>query len=91
MRIIGEIPHEKYKITVLGMNNKVTIQLEDRQVTQSFTFRDGSGVDNMASAQKFLNQTFLTKIDARFKAMKEDYIDRLEELNADKVDNFRII
>ena len=58
MRIIGEIPHPTYKITVLSMNEKITIQIEDRLVSQSFTFRDGSGIKDLSSADKLLTPEF---------------------------------
>jgi len=91
MRIIGEIPHAQYKITILHMNQKTTIQIEDRLVTQSFVFRDGSGVHDLASAQALLTPSFMEKIDNRFRSMNQDYIKALEELNSDDLDSFDII
>ncbi|MDF1696369.1 MAG: hypothetical protein P1U56_11075 [Saprospiraceae bacterium] len=91
MRIIGEINHAKYKITVLKMNEKVTLQIEDRLVSQSFAFRDGSGVKDLATAQQLLTPDFLSKVDARFAEMNKDYMDALEELNQDEFEDFEII
>lgn len=91
MRTIGEIPHAKYKITVLEMNNKITIQIEDSQVNQSFTFRDGSGVSNLKTATEYIDQAFMQKVEHRFQDMKKDYIKRLEDMSNDMVDDFQII
>ena len=91
MRIIGEIKHPVYKITVLKMNEKITIQIEDRLVTQSFVFRDGSGIRDLASAEKLLTPQFMAKINERFKEMNADYIEALEAINAEEFDDFDII
>ena len=91
MRIIGEISHPKYKITVLKMNEKVTLQIEDRLVSQSYVFRDGSGVSDLSSAEKILNDAFLKSIDERFQQMNKDYMRALESQAQDEFDNFEII
>ena len=91
MRIIGEVEHPKYKISVLSMNQKITIQIEDRLVSQSFVFRDGSGVDNLDSVKAYLTEEFLSGVDKRFAEMNQDYISRLEEMNKEEFDDFEII
>lgn len=91
MRVIGEIKHPKYKITVLKMNEKVTVQIEDRLVSQSFVFRDGSGVRDLSSAEQLLTAEFMDNITARFSQMNQDYISALEKLNVEELDDFEII
>ncbi len=91
MRIIGEIPHAVYKITVLKMNEKITIQIEDRLVSQSFVFRDGSGIRDLATAEQLLTFDFMQKVSIRFKSMNQDYITALEKINEEQLDDFDII
>jgi hypothetical protein len=91
MRIIGEIPHAVYKITVLKMNEKITIQIEDRLVSQSFVFRDGSGIRDLATADQLLTFEFMQKVSTRFKSMNQDYITALEKINEEQLDDFDII
>ncbi|MEM9548208.1 MAG: hypothetical protein AAGA77_19660 [Bacteroidota bacterium] len=91
MRIIGEISHPKYKITLLKMNAKVTIQIENRLVSQSYVFRDGSGISDQNSAEKFLTQEFMESVDQRFEQMNKDYISTLEQINKNELDDFEII
>lgn len=91
MRIIGEIPHASYKITVLKMNERVTIQIEDRLVSQSFVFRDGSGVKDLATAEELLTFDFMKKVADRFHDMNIDYVSSLEQLNDNQLDDFEII
>lgn len=91
MRIIGEIPHPQYKITILKMNDKVTIQIEDRLVSQSFVFRDGTGIRDLSSATELLSDVFLERVDKRFADMRADYLAAIEKLNNDVLDDFDII
>lgn len=91
MRIIGEIPYPAYKITVMKMNEKVTIQIEDRLVSQSYVFRDGSGVKDLATATQILNTEFMDKVKNRFVDMNADYMEALEQLHGDEVEDFEII
>ena len=91
MRIIGEIPHAVYKITVLKMNEKVTIQIEDRLVSQSFIFRDGSGIKDLSTAEQLLTFDFMQKVSARFNSMSKDYMEALEKVNEARFDDFDII
>ena len=91
MRIIGEIPHAIYKISVLKMNERITIQIEDRLVSQSFVFRDGSGVKDLGTAEELLTFDFMQKVTERFKSMNEDYMSALHQLNDNHLDDFEII
>ncbi|MEE9439474.1 MAG: hypothetical protein V3V14_10775 [Saprospiraceae bacterium] len=91
MRIIGEIPHPNYKISVLKAGERVTIQIENRLLAQSFIFRDGSGVGNVSDVQKILSDAFLSRVENRFEAMHNDYIDALNNINNSNYDDFEII
>ena len=91
MRIIGEIPHAVYKITVLKMNEKVTIQIEDRLVSQYFVFRDGSGIKDLSTAEQLLTFDFMQKVSTRFNSMNKDYMEALEKIAENHLDDFDII
>lgn len=91
MRIIGEIDHPKYKITILKMNEKITVQIEDRLVSQSYSFRDGSGVSDLASVSQLLTLQFMDKVQSRFEQMHQDYIGALEAMATEEIDDFEII
>jgi len=79
MRTIGHIEHPTHKITVLEHNNKITLQIESGLLSQSYTFRDGSPVQNFEAIQKFCSEDFLAKIDQRFGDMNQDYFDHLTQ------------
>ena len=91
MRIIGEVSHPKYKISVLKMNEKITVQIEERLVSQSYTFRDGSGIKDLESVEKLLNPEFMKNVEDRFHQMNVDYLNALEKMNEDEFEDFDII
>jgi len=81
MRILGDIPHPRYKITILEMSSKITIQIEDGMLSQSYRFRDGAAVTNVASAIEFCDEIFLHKIDSVFTQMQGNMIQASERIS----------
>jgi len=91
MRIIGEVPHPSYKITVFEMNKKLSVKIEDRVMEQTFKFREGAGVANMADVQSLLTDDFLTGVATTFKSMYDNYVSGLESMEQDEDLMFEII
>lgn len=92
MRILGEVPHSKYKITILEMSSKVSIQIEDGLLTQTFRFRDASGMSGAHDATLFCNDAFMEKVAHTFQLMAENQSSRLQEFNTtDQMDFPEII
>ena len=69
MRIIGEIPHTNYKITVFHMNNKYSIQFEDGENTQLYKVPDLPYLKNFNDIQQMVDGAFLNQIDKIFMDM----------------------
>lgn len=78
MRIIGEIPHPKYKITILQHNRRTSVQIEHGLVQQTYKYRDGSGIESTEDVQRILTKDFLEKVDAAFAVLYENYYESLE-------------
>ncbi|MCB0705659.1 MAG: hypothetical protein KDC34_10135 [Saprospiraceae bacterium] len=72
MRIIGEIPHLRLKITVFQMNEKLSIKLEDGLLEQIYKFRKGEGIELLEDAKRFCTPTFLQSVESIFRAMNEN-------------------
>lgn len=72
MRIVEEIPHPQFKITVFSWNNKYIIKIEIGQFEQVYKINDMdvSGLDDI---HKMLNQDFLEKVMHRFMDMRTDF------------------
>lgn len=81
MRIIGDIDHPRYKITVFSMNERVSVKIEDQLYEQTFIFRDGSGVTNVNDVKNLLNDQFLNAVDQAFQTMKTAYIHAISDLH----------
>jgi hypothetical protein len=69
MRIIGEINHPVYKISVFKSGEKTIIQIENGHFTQQYKFNDGEIVQDIASAQSYFTSDFLENIDSIFNFM----------------------
>ena len=83
MRIIGEIPHPTYKITVFSMNDKLSIQVEDSLLTQTYRFRDGTGVGSLEDVRLFMNNQFMESVDEAFIKMRKGYIEQLRDIDSE--------
>lgn len=66
MRIVGEIPHSTYKITVFQMNNKFTVQFEDGEQSQLYKVPDVAYLKNFNDIQQMVDGAFLNEIDKIF-------------------------
>ena len=53
MRIIGNIEHPFYKISVFKSGEKTIIQIEDGQFEQLYKFNDGEAVSDLTSLLSF--------------------------------------
>ncbi|MEK6476132.1 hypothetical protein WJR50_01315 [Catalinimonas sp. 4WD22] len=79
MRVIGEVPHEKCKITIFAWNNKYLIKLERGVIEQTFKVpeMDVTGDDDI---KKMLEGKFMEKAVARFEEMEASLFEALESL-----------
>ncbi|NNF33140.1 MAG: hypothetical protein HKN68_03480 [Saprospiraceae bacterium] len=82
MRIIGEIEHPVYKITVFSMNNRLSVKIEDKLIEQVFKFRDGSGIDGVEDIKSFLNDDFMKSVDESFRQLSRARITSLMHTQA---------
>lgn len=68
MRIIGNIPHRDFRITVFHMNDKYIVKLEAGPMEQVFKFDQGK-YPGFEAIQKLIDEEFLKKAHARFNEM----------------------
>ena len=78
MRVIGEIPHTKYKITLFHWNNKYILKFEIGLCEQTYKFSemDILSVDQVKGTVS--NEVFMKKVDDLFDQMHANlsaYID----------------
>lgn len=73
MRIIAELPHPEFKISILNMNDKFIVKVEQGILEQSYKIPEMDLTDGVNSVFELLDEEFLTKIAARFTEMRKDY------------------
>jgi len=81
MRIIGDIPHEIYKITLFEWNGKYIIKIESGPYEQSFKIdqMDYSADDLPA----LMDTVFMKGVTRRFHEMHQSLMEATERLESD--------
>jgi len=77
MRIVKDIPHPRFKITVYSWNNKYIIKIEDAHLEQVYKI-DEHQVEGLADIQRMVSTPFLLKVMKRFSEMSEDFSEALK-------------
>ena len=86
MRILGEINDLPFKLTVLTMNNRISVKCEDGEHELTFKFRDGSMVQSYDDVVKYLTasqhirsiQSLFTQMKAIRKEFTQTFIEKQE-------------
>ena len=71
MRIAGEIQHSTYKITILHMNNRYSVQFEDGEQTQIYKIPDMEHLNDVNGIKKLIDPIFLQDVQNVFEQMKK--------------------
>ena len=81
MRIIAELPHPDFKISILFMNNKYIVKTEQGSLEQTFKIADIDLLDGVNSVFEILDEEFLKTVSTRFAEMRKDWIDTFKRYN----------
>ena len=81
MRIIAELPHPEFKISILNMNQKFIVKAEQGTLEQSYKIPEMDLIDGVNSVFELLDEEFLNRIAARFTEMRKDYKDAYYRYN----------
>ena len=81
MRIIAELPHPEFKISILNMNQKYIVKIEQGTLEQSYKMAEVDLIDGVNSIFELLDEEFLKKISLRFAEMRKDYSDAYYRYN----------
>jgi hypothetical protein len=73
MRIIAELPHPEFKISILNMNQKFIVKIEQGMLEQSYKIPEMDLTDGVNSIFELLDEAFLTSVAARFAEMRKDF------------------
>lgn len=72
MRIVKDIPHPRFKITVFSWNGKYIIKIEDAHLEQVYKL-DEDQISGLDELDALLSTPFLLKVLKRFSEMSIDF------------------
>jgi hypothetical protein len=75
MRIIAELPHPDFKISIFNMNQKFIVKIEKGVLEQSYKIPEMDLTDGVNSVFELLDEEFLKSVTARFSEMNKDFKD----------------
>ena len=73
MRVIAELPHPDFKISIFNMNQKFIVKIEKGVLEQSYKIPEMDLTEGVNSVFELLDETFLTAVAARFAEMNKDF------------------
>jgi hypothetical protein len=81
MRIIAELPHPDFKISILFMNNKYIVKTEQGNLEQTYKIAEADLVDGVNSVFELLDEEFSRTVLARFHEMRKDFKESYHRYN----------
>ncbi|PJJ79045.1 hypothetical protein CLV57_2169 [Mucilaginibacter auburnensis] len=73
MRVVAELPHADFKITIFSMNQKFIVKMERGTLEQTYKVAEMDLTDGVNSVFELLDEEFLKTVSARFKDMAIDF------------------
>lgn len=80
MRLIKDIPHDRYKIQIFQYNGKYIVKIELGQFEQSFKIGE-TDVSSLEEVEKMITSDLLTRSLHRFVEMRSDWQNAFSEKN----------
>lgn len=80
MRVVAEIPHDRYKITIHSYNGKYMVKIELGQFEQTFKINE-TDVFGLEEIKNMITHELLTNSLHRFLSMREDWEKAFEQKN----------
>lgn len=72
MRVIGEIPHDKMRITIFYMNQKYILKFEMGHLEQNYKISEiDYGITTLDEVKKIANESFLNAVEGNFHVMNQ--------------------
>ena len=81
MRIIAELPHPDFKISILNMNSKFIVKIEQGAFEQTYKIAEADLADGVNSVFEILDEEFLKTVLARFIEMRKDFKETYHRYN----------
>lgn len=88
MRIVGEVSHPEYKITLFHMNNRYSIKIENGQYEQTYKLRESANFQSVADVKQIIDSAFLMRVQQHFKELNQTLSQALERIEPKKENEF---
>lgn len=73
MRVVAELPHPRFKITLFSMNGKFIIKFEQGTLEQTYKLPESAVAGGANSVFEIIDDEFIESIANRFNAMRTDF------------------
>jgi len=81
MRIIAELPHPDFKISILNMNRKFIVKIEQGNLEQTYKIAEADLTEGVNSVFELLDEEFLKTASTRFTEMRKDFNESYNRYN----------
>lgn len=83
MRIVEEWSHETMRLTVMIMNGRYSLKVEDNLLEQTYKFRDGQ-ITDLNHLKSLINEEFYNDCKSSFLKMNENRIQLFRSKDAEE-------
>ncbi len=81
MRVIAEIPHADFKVSIFSINRKFIIKMEQGALEQTYKVAEADLMDGVNSVFELLDDAFYQTVAARFIEMRKDWRESYNRYN----------
>ncbi len=73
MRVVAELPHPDFKVSIFYMNGKFIVKFEKGSFEQSYKVAEMDITDGVNSVFELLDEEFMQTVSKRFEEMMTDF------------------
>jgi hypothetical protein len=81
MRIIAELPHPDFKISILNMNRKFIVKIEQGNLEQTYKIAEADLMDGVNSVFELFDEELLKTVSTRFEEMRKNFKESYNRYN----------
>lgn len=75
MRVLAELPHPSFKISLFGMNQKFIIKFEQGTLEQSYKIAEADIIGGVNGVFELLDEAFLKTVEETFQQMRSNFVE----------------
>lgn len=81
MRVIAELPHPDFKVSIFSMNQKFIIKCEKGNFEQSYKINEMDLTNGLDGVFEIMDEAFFVTVSKRFEQMHADFTDAFYRFN----------